>query len=177
MIADVNFHDLLQYRASDGALIWKQRNGMPSWNARFAGKVAGAIVTRRDGMPHCTTIRVHRIPFLAHRVVWQMFGNDVPDGYRIDHIDGNPHNNRIENLRLATNSQNLHNRPATRSSSTGIKGVYAVRGRYISKIKIRYKSISLGTFDTKGMAASAYAKASLRLMGKHSYYASCSTLR
>lgn len=44
-----------------------------------------------------------------HRIVWIYHYGDIPDGYVVDHIDCDPANNRIENLRLATISQNSHN--------------------------------------------------------------------
>ena len=81
--------------------------------------------------------RVHRLIFLYHH------------GYmptQVDHIDGNRMNNRIENLREATSSQNNQNRKAT--SSSGIKGViwHKQSKKWVASICVNRKSIHLGSF-------------------------------
>lgn len=43
----------------------------------------------------------------VHRVVWENFMGKIKDGFEIDHIDGNKHNNNLKNLRLVTRSQNM----------------------------------------------------------------------
>lgn len=46
---------------------------------------------------------------LAHRFVYECFYGIIPDGFEIDHIDGNHSNNKIENLRLCTHQENCNN--------------------------------------------------------------------
>lgn len=48
--------------------------------------------------------------FLVHRAVWEAFNGPIPEKYDIDHIDGNPLNNCLDNLRAVTHSENLKNR-------------------------------------------------------------------
>lgn len=48
--------------------------------------------------------------FLVHRAVWEAFNGPIPDNYDIDHIDGNPLNNALENLRIASHQENIKNR-------------------------------------------------------------------
>ncbi len=43
----------------------------------------------------------------AHRVIWEMFNGKIPEGKVIDHINGIKDDNRIENLRLTTQRQNV----------------------------------------------------------------------
>ena len=43
----------------------------------------------------------------GHRLVYEKFGGKIPNGFEIDHIDGNKHNNDIDNLRAVTRSQNM----------------------------------------------------------------------
>lgn len=81
--------------------------------------------------------RVHRLVFLHHH------------GYmptQVDHIDGDRMNNRIENLREATSSQNNQNRKAT--SSSGIKGVvwHKQSMKWVASICVNRKSVHLGSF-------------------------------
>lgn len=44
--------------------------------------------------------------FSVHKIVWESFNGPIPEGYEIDHIDGNPHNNALENLALVTHKEN-----------------------------------------------------------------------
>lgn len=48
--------------------------------------------------------------FLVHRVIWEAFNGPIPEGYDIDHIDGNPHNNAISNLQAITHKENIQKR-------------------------------------------------------------------
>ncbi len=93
--------ELLAYSPSDGAFYWlKNRKGNP---APRAGDVAGG--TRPDG---CRYIGIDGRRYYAHRVAWLLVYGPIPGGMEIDHIDHNPSNNRISNLRLVTKSANRH---------------------------------------------------------------------
>ena len=45
--------------------------------------------------------------FLVHRAVWEAFNGEIPEGYDIDHIDGDPHNNCLSNLQAITHKENI----------------------------------------------------------------------
>jgi hypothetical protein len=45
--------------------------------------------------------------FRGHRLIYQTFAGEIPNGLEIDHINGDRHNNSIDNLRLVTHSQNI----------------------------------------------------------------------
>jgi len=62
--------------------------------------------------------------FLLHRLVYEAYNGVIPDKMCIDHIDNNPKNNNIENLRLATISQNAMNKKVNKNNlSTGYKNI------------------------------------------------------
>lgn len=130
----VDLHNL--YRYDDGLLCNK----------------AGHIYCNvdRDGY-----IRVRRnaVEYRAHRIIWEMFNGDIPEGMLVDHIDGDTLNNRIENLRLATRTQNNAN---SKGHGNYPKGVVKVGSKYRARITHRGKTISLGTFDTVDEAKQAY---------------------
>lgn len=77
-----------------------------------------------------------------------------PKGKVIDHIDGNPLNNQKDNLRATTQAANLRN-------STKAKGYTWVkkRNKWQAQIRLNYKQIYLGQFDTESEARNAYLKA------------------
>ena len=55
--------------------------------------------------------KVHRVPM--HRIVAECWLGDRPEGYEIDHIDRNTHNNKYTNLRYVTHSVQMKNRVLT----------------------------------------------------------------
>jgi hypothetical protein len=109
---------LFRYDPIAGTLHWNEnakspRSGRPPKNAEFAGSPDKKGYLR---------IRVGKGLFKVHRLVWYMHYGEDPGLFLIDHIDRNPSNNRIENLRLVTHSENLINQSAKKGVS-GIKGV------------------------------------------------------
>ena len=86
--------------------------------------------------------------FKEHRIIWAIkTGEWPPDDYQIDHINGIKSDNRWENLRLATMSQNLIGRKL--KNVTGLVGVKVSGNKYQASIRDNYKRIYLGSFDTR----------------------------
>jgi hypothetical protein len=113
-------------------------------------------VNRSQNETKKTTIRMHRV----------IMGD--PDGFQIDHIDGDGLNNRKSNLRLATRSENARNRRINKNSTSGLKGAFWVesRKRWRAEIKADGKKINLGYFNTPEAAYAAYVAASEKLHGE-----------
>lgn len=109
----------------------------------------------------------------AHVLVWLLCNGAVPSGFEIDHIDRNDSNNRIENLRLATASENQRNRGAQRNNTTGLKGVSFDRQtkRYSAKIAVNGRRVWLGRFHSKQDAARAYQAAARLYHGEFACHA------
>lgn len=102
-------------------------------------------------------IRLHRIVFAMANGRWPAKG--------VDHINGNPLDNRPCNLREATHAENMRNKKC--HAKSGLKGAYfnSLRGRWYSRIMVDRKNKSLGYFDTAEEAATAYQRASRELHG------------
>jgi hypothetical protein len=91
----------------------------------------------------------------VHRLIAQAFLPDWNDGLQVDHIDGNKENNRIENLRMATQRQNMRGFLTKRkNTSSRYRGVYLCTRDKKWVATIRGKA--LGRFDSEIEAAKAY---------------------
>lgn len=167
-------HQLLRYDALTGLLYWKDRDEsewsekmgcsigeIRRWNARHAGKVALTSRTRKGYPSGC----ILSVSVKAHSVVWAMHQGEWPQGI-IDHKNGNPADNRIENLRLATASQNAQNMKRHKDGATGFKGVIRSGRKWVAQITCKRKHFYLGTFVTPEAAARAYDSAAIRLHGE-----------
>jgi hypothetical protein len=95
---------------------------------------------------------------LAHRVAWCLHYGDWPDGI-IDHIDRDRTNNRIDNLRIASRAQNMHNSGEPVTNTTGVRGVSRFGKRFMARIGHNGAIVYLGVFDTVGAAKQARLKA------------------
>lgn len=140
----------LSYDPLSGVITWKP-------GTKHAGKEAG-----------CSSKRGHRLlnrkgtVYLAHRVAWLLyFGQWPKDG--VDHIDGDPSNNRINNLREATQSVNNKNRRLNQNSQTGVSGVAwcSTLKKWRAYINVNNKHTTLGRFDSFDLAVAARKEAEI----------------
>lgn len=148
---------VLRYDRRTGDLFWavggrKRRMDVPAGNVG----ANGYRYVRVDGVLIC-----------AHRIVWAMHHGDWPE-HHIDHINRDQSDNRIENLRPATSSENGGNRPAQANNTSGFKGVslYRPNGKWRASIQKDGKFISLGYFADRRDAAAAYSAAAQELFGE-----------
>ena len=108
---------------------------------------------------------------LVHRIIWKMHFGEIPQGKILDHIDTNRGNNRIENLRIATVSENGRNAfVSSKKKSKLPKGVSKSGRRYCAQIKINYKTTRLGSYSSIEEASQAYQDAAQRLHGEFARY-------
>jgi hypothetical protein len=112
--------------------------------------------------------RIHEVAgvkeyIYMHRVIAQ-----ASSGEEVDHIDGDRLNNRRSNLRLCSRKENNANRGASRSNTSGIKGVSWHRKdkRWVATTSVNNKTVYLGQSLTKEGAAEIYRLAVIRLHGE-----------
>lgn len=153
-------HSVLDYDPGTGLFRW--REGIDHWRA---GLPAGTrsldyvlIGIKMDGRK-----RLYR----AHRLAWLYVHGEWPDG-QVDHINGVKHDNRIANLRVATNQQNAINRAVRMDNTSGYKGVSWNKrsGRWLAHISYGGKIRHLGLFDDIEDAITAYSLAAQRYHGE-----------
>lgn len=96
---------------------------------------------------------------------------NTPDDKEADHINHDKLDNRRENLRNATKSQNLGNRLVNKNSTTGYKGVlyHKINENYIARIQIGKSRKFLGSYATAIAAAIAYNNAAIKYFGEYAY--------
>lgn len=137
------------FEYKNGDLYWKITNS----NVAKAGSKAGCL--QKNGY---RILMLNKKYHYAHRIIFMMHYGYLPKV--IDHIDRNPSNNCIENLRESTVSQNLHNRTAQKNSKSGIKGVYwlANRKKWVARCKIGKTISKCSYFDTMEQAKEAIEK-------------------
>jgi hypothetical protein len=159
-LTQTELQQLFDYRA--GTLVRKVdrgRNGGSRWKS---GEVAGHKLT--GGY---TGISIDGVGYKLHRLVWLWHHGVWPDGH-IDHIDCDPTNNRIENLRVVSDAQNMQNiRKARVTNKLGVLGVIVQGGQFRARLTVDGKSVHVGYFKTSAEAHAAYVAAK-RSLHSHS---------
>jgi hypothetical protein len=103
-----------------------------------------------------------------HGAIIELSGQEVPDGYEIDHKDTNKSNCLDDNLRFCTRSQNSQNVKIKKSNNSGYIGVYWHKQMKIwaSQIRVKNQVILLGYFPIKEDAARVYNTAAIKYHGE-----------
>ena len=157
---------LLDYNPDTGIFAWRvTRNNRTAKENKIAGSTYSGYVR----------IQINGRHYRAHRIAWLLTYGHWPNN-QIDHIDGDRSNNRISNLREATNSQNSQNRKLSIANTSGYKGVYwhAQTSKWQARIMINGRGKHLGLFDSAKEAHAAYCIAADRLYGEFANYGASS---
>jgi hypothetical protein len=96
-----------------------------------------------------------------HRIIYIYHYGEIPTNMLVDHKNGNPSDNNIDNLRLATDIQNCQNQKISKNNTSGYKGVCFKKDRNKWHAGIRVNGIikHLGYYDTPKIASEVYKKA------------------
>lgn len=137
MITQELLNNLFYY--ADGALYWQIDRNYKSKKDTRAGHL-GKLHRYR-------TVKIKNKSIAEHRAIFLMHYGYLPEF--IDHIDGNNLNNRIENLREATCSQNQYNAKLRKDSGSGIKNVrwHKATQKWTVVIRINKKETYFGIYD------------------------------
>ncbi len=131
-----------------------------------------------------TYITIDRKAYPAHHLVWMWFYGELPKvGHDLDHINMQRNDNRVENLRLVTRSQNMYNTNAHKDNPSGIKNVSFRKdtGKWSVRVSVSGKYKSFGSYDDKELAELVAHEVREKYHGEHvchgdNYESSISTL-
>lgn len=129
---------ILHYDPDTGVFTWKVQTGPRA-------KI-GSIAGRKDKRYHCN-IKINNTMYKAHRLAWLYVYGYMPEN-DLDHINRNPFDNRIVNLREISRSCNIRNSGNRKDNTSGVKGVYFDTGKnkWASYIRVNKKAKSLGVY-------------------------------
>lgn len=140
--------DMFEYH-EDGYLIRKS-----------TGKPCGKRANRHTGY---AIVGVGKRRLCAHRIIFAIVYGEIPVG-EVDHINGDRMDNRIENLRDVSSSENMHNSKKRKDNSSGFPGVtwYALCQKWRAQIMADKRQIHIGDFDDFEDAVQARKKAKIK---------------
>lgn len=162
---------LLDYNPSTGRFTWKIRILRPGferidkgWNTRFAGKL---VAERKHRHGHLQ-IGLHCKNHMAHRLAWMIHYGEIPAN-GIDHINGISGDNRIVNLRVCSQSQNMQNGRMRKDNKSGVTGVYwcSKETKWGVGIGVNGQTLQLGRFTTLDEAILVRQAAERKYFGEY----------
>jgi hypothetical protein len=152
----------------EGILYWKERPRehfkrdwiFKHWNKRYSGQRASS----RSGK--YAVVSINKIRYQEHSIVFLMHHGYLPK--IIDHIDNNPQNNCIENLREASYSENLQNAKKPKSNTSGAKNVFwsKQKQKWYVRFYLNKKGKHFGFYDDFELAELVAYEAREKHFGK-----------
>jgi hypothetical protein len=154
---EVNLSDLFIYDPDTGLLIhnpdrprdtFLTDRGYNIWKTRCSGKACGS--DRGNGYLRTTVNLLGVLRTLSvQRIALKLSGIEIPEGYHVDHIDGCRSNNKLENLRVVTPTENSRNRATPYNNTSGSVGVQWHKRvkKWAVRIGHKGRELSLGYFE------------------------------
>jgi hypothetical protein len=157
MLTAHELRELLDYNPATGVFRWRVARS----NRVKVGQETGCL-----NAYGYKVIGIHGRVLQASRLAWLYTTGAWPE-HDIDHINGDPADNRWENLRAATRSDNQCNRRKQSNNKSGFKGVHfdQKRGKWRARIAKRGHDVDLGFFERVEDAGRAYQAAAGRVHG------------
>lgn len=140
-------------------LDYDRETGIFRWRVNVSNICAGSVAGSPKGKGYIG-IRIDRVSYYAHRLAVFYVTGTMPE-CDVDHKNLVRTDNRFDNLRSATSSQNKMNRRAQSNNILGVKGVSfdARVGRFQARIKANGKQRTIGVYNTIEEASAAYERA------------------
>lgn len=137
--------------SSPSGLRWKEsiNDGITGRGKNIhAGKPAGV---KKEITGRTTTINVvvQGKAYVVSRIIWELTHGPIPEGFIIDHLDGNPLNNKIENLACKTRAGNMRNRKKPKNNVSGVVGVRKQGNSWVGFYRDEKQKNVVGRFSTK----------------------------
>lgn len=153
-------HKYFNYDSSTGKLYWKLRATKLSKIGQPAGCVSGTLPDAGY-----VIIDLFGKRYQAHRLIWLFVHGSLPDK-QIDHINHDRTDNRLANLRLATNHTNMKNKSLYVTNKSGYSGVEPHGNNWKARIGVDGTKVLLGVFSTFEEAVAA-RQAGEKLLNYH----------
>lgn len=155
--------DLLEYsESSPSGLVWKVDRGYQAKKGAPAGWLDASTGYYRVGVAGKS--------YWAHRVVWELHHGEIAKGVQIDHVSCNRAHNTIENLRIASSSDNKCNVSLRSDNAAGVKGLYwnktlelwagevRIHGKRHTKTSRRREVVEAWLHDARNQLHGEYAR-------------------
>jgi hypothetical protein len=155
MLTQSRLKELVRYDAETG--IFTRMRATGRWGRFPAGSAIGG----------CGDIVIAGKTHATYRLAWLYMTGEWPD-HEVDHINGDPADNRWSNLRAATHAENGRNLKRSKANTSGLKGVHVHRRNRLWRARIAPsgKSICLGIYNCPAAAHFAYLVASDKHFGE-----------
>ncbi len=157
--------ECFDYDPGTGILRWKERPASHFKSEAATHQINSHFAGTQAGWPHDKSGRLYveldQRPWAIARIIWKIMTGVEPPRL-VDHRDKNAANDKWDNLRPASYTENACNQRGRRN---GKKGAYPDRNRWRSVVTVNGRRFDLGTFDTEEQAHTAYVDAALRLHG------------
>lgn len=141
---------------SDGKLFWAVTKGRA-----VSGREAGWWQPSSDGRRTYRKVEVDGVTYPVHRVIFLLHYGYLPE--IVDHVDRDPTNNRIGNLRAATKAENNRNIAYARTNASGVRGVDYHKGAWRARVSVNGASVFNQRFKTREEAEAAVIQARQKL--------------
>lgn len=163
----MNKEDLPLWYVKD-CLNYEPETGVFTWRMTTTRTKVGAIAGALSGANGYVRISLAGVSYRAHRLAWFYVHGEWP-AMHVDHINRDKTDNRLANLRLVTQQQNMQNTRKRKNSACDFKGVTPFtrdKSRFVAQIRYDGKQRKLGIFATQEEAHKAYCDAARERFGE-----------